>query len=316
MLSRVANRLYWLARYIERAENTARLINVNSNLLFDLPSGTRLGWHTLIEIVSSEQKFDALGLVADERNIIKFMISDLENPTSISSSLHYARENARTAREIIPTEAWEKVNSVYLNFNDALQLGLGRRVRYQTLQEVISECQQLTGLLAGTMSHSVAYTFLRLGRNLERADMTSRIIDMGSNYLLPHLLKDQEASEETTLYEDILWMNILISLSAYQMYRQHVRNRVTGSDVVKFTLSDIEFPRSAAHCLNELQICLDKLPRSKSISQKIIQAKNKLATANFNSLTTSGLHDFIDQLQKQITSTDNEINSTWFKYES
>ena len=315
MLSRVANRLYWLARYLERAENTARLINVNSNLLFDLPPGTRLGWRTLIEIVSSEHIFDELGLVADERNIIKFMTADLDNPTSIFSSLHFARENARTTREIIPTEAWEKVNSVYLNFNDALELGLGRRIRYQTLQEVISECQELTGLLAGCMSHSIAYTFIRLGRNLERADMTSRIIDMGSNYLLPHLLEDQEELEAITLYEDILWMNILISLSAYQMYRQHVRNRVTGPDVVKFILSDFEFPRSAAHCLNELQVCLDTLPKSRSISDKIKLAKEKLAKANYKSLTNSGLHKFIDQLQKLITSTDDEIQSTWFQYE-
>ncbi len=312
MLSRVANRLYWLSRYMERAENTARLINVYSNLLFDLPRGTRLGWETLVEIVGADALFNTLGLKAEERNIIKFLISDLNNPTSILNSLFMARENARTTREVIPTDAWERINHVYHLLNVELEHGLGRRQRYHLLQEIISNCQQLTGLLAGSMSHSAAYTFLRLGRNLERADMSSRIIDMGSAYLLPHLLQDKEESDTVKLYEDILWMNILVSLSGYQTYRQHVRNRVVGEDVVRFIIKDMEFPRSIAHCMQEVQSCLNKLDNSKNVCRKITHVLNKLNKADIKALTDSSLHTFIDSLQIDISKMHKEIERTWF----
>ncbi|MEX2131005.1 MAG: alpha-E domain-containing protein, partial [Pseudohongiellaceae bacterium] len=234
MLSRVAERVYWMARYLERAENTARLLNVYSTLLLDLPRGTKVGWHTLVEITGTQAKFDETQKTADERSVVKFLLAD-HNGLSILSVLSMARENARTTREIIPAEAFEQVNNLYLYIKENALKGVSRGPRHELLQEIIENCQQITGLLAGTMSHNTAYRFIRIGRNLERADMSTRIVDVGSSNLLPGVpLAGETDKPRNEPYENILWMSVLRSISAYQMYRQHVRDRVNAEDVVMY----------------------------------------------------------------------------------
>ncbi|MBT8147268.1 MAG: alpha-E domain-containing protein, partial [Gammaproteobacteria bacterium] len=217
MLSRVAERVYWMARYLERAENTARLMNVYSNLLLDLPRGTKVGWHTLISIAGVQEEFDATGRTADERTVMRYLISE-QNGMSLLSVLAMVRENARTTREIIPAEAFEQINNIYLFLKDNASGQISRSARNQLLEEVIIYCQQLDGLLAGCLSHNHVHRFIRMGRNVERADMTTRIVDVGSSSLLPDLMPDSATDDESTEpYQDTLWMNVLRSLSAYQM---------------------------------------------------------------------------------------------------
>ncbi|MEJ2114533.1 MAG: alpha-E domain-containing protein [Gammaproteobacteria bacterium] len=134
MLSRVAQRVYWLGRYMERVENTARIINVNSNLLFDLPHGTSIGWRTLIEVFDNEEKFLEKHSTFDERSVMRYLLADNTSPCSLLHSLQIARGNARTTREILPAEAWEHVNDLHLYLKDNLADGLGRKNRFYLLQ--------------------------------------------------------------------------------------------------------------------------------------------------------------------------------------
>ncbi len=307
MLSRVAERMYWFGRYLERVENTARLINVNTNLMLDLP-GVGYIWESLISITGCETQFRQRYRLPSERNVMKFL---LENDTSsIRASVSMARENARTSREIMPNEAWEKVNELYLYLKKNMNRGIKREGRYRFLSEVIDQCQELTGYLVGSMSTDNAYHFIKIGRNLERADMTTRILDVGCiNLLNP----DQPVIAE---YENILWMNVLQSLTAYQMYRQHVQDRVNGEDVVDYLLRDDKFPRAVSHCLGEVLGCFRTLPNSDMPLRRITHTQRMLNTNDVIELLREGrLHAFIDEIQMELNTIHEQVSNTWFGYE-
>lgn len=329
MLSRVAQNIYWMSRYIERAEDTARLINVNTNLLLDLPRNTMFGWLPLIFIVGAEKLFfdKDPNRLADETNVVTFLVSDSAHAGSIISSLAAARENLRTTRDVVPQDAWEHINALYLFARDHTPT---RRGRYEFLRRVIYGAQQINGLLAGAMNRTAAYDFLRLGHYLERADMTTRILDVRSANLLASTApvwrqapsptpgqrpstthqsqnrqrrqnQDRDSSatplEEQDPFESIQWMSVLKSLSAYQMYRQQVRVRVTGPDVLNFLLCNLYFPRSVAFCLHQLELCLVKLPRNGPPLAVLAALNDKLRVETRPELGRESLHRFIDELQ-------------------
>lgn len=313
MLSRVAERIYWLGRYLERTENTARLLTVYSNLLLDLPRGARVGWHTLVEITGTQEAFDEKYKETDERSVNRFLLSDASNYSSIISSISLARENARTTREIIPTEAWEQINNLYLFTRDNMAKATARGPRHQLLQDIIAHCQQIAGLLAGAMSHNSGYNFLRIARSLERADMTTRIVDVGSLTLVPSLMKAGEPADQPARpFANMIWMSVLHSISAYQMYRQHVLDRVNGEDVVTFLLQDAQFPRAVLHCLAKLKNCLEFLPNNEATQQQVAATLKHVQEADIPKLLESGLLEYIDELQVEIAGIHARITETWF----
>lgn len=329
MLSRVAQNIYWMARYVERAEDTARIINVNTNLLLDLPRNMTFGWLPLIFIVGAEKLFfdKDPNRLADENTVVKFLIGDSENPGSIISSLASARENLRTTRDTVPQEAWEQINGLYIYARDHVPT---RRGRFEFLRRVIHGAQQINGMLAGSMSRTAAYDFVWLGRFLERADMTTRILDVRSANLLSRtdqtatLKQSQELSgqtqvaaverEEQNPFESIQWMSVLKSLSAYQMYRQQVRLRVGGPDVLKFLLQDESFPRAVSFCLKQLEICLRELPKNAAPLATIDALKQRLNAAEVPKLADAGLHEFIDQFQVGLGELHDRIAATYFMH--
>jgi uncharacterized alpha-E superfamily protein len=306
MLSRVASNIYWMARYIERAENTARLVNVNTHLLLDLPKKIRLGWEPIIDISSSRDEFYQLYSTADERSVVNFMVTDLKNPSSILSSLNLARENARTIRDIIPREAWEQINELYLQSKSNAATVLTHRHRYDYLRSIILGAQTITGLLAGTMTHDEGYNFLRMGRNLERADMTTRIIDVRSATLLPGM------AEDLTPFENLQWVGVLKSLTAYQMYRREVRLRVSRPDVLKFLLQEERFPRALFHTLLEVESCLHTMPKHEKPLRLIKKLQRVLKNAKPQELKQEKLHEFIDVLQLGLITINDSIDKTYF----
>ncbi|MCW8889311.1 MAG: alpha-E domain-containing protein [Sedimenticola sp.] len=306
MLSRVAENIYWMARYIERAENTARLIMVNTNLLLDLPKGLQPGWQPIIEILGTEAYYLESNQDYNERSVLKFLIADPQSPSSILYSLKQARENARTIRDIIPREAWEQVNDLYLMAKSNAASGYTKKGRYDYLKRVILGAQTITGLLAGTMLHDIGYDFLRMGRNLERAEMTTRIIDVRSANLL-------EEHEGLTPYDNIQWMSVLKSLTAYQMYRRTIQVRVRRKDVLKFLLKDKEFPRSFFHNLLEVKSCLLDLPRSEEAITELNEVGKKVLRADQAILQQDELHQFIDELQLGLAQINQAITRTYFQ---
>ncbi|MGQ0591198.1 MAG: alpha-E domain-containing protein [Gammaproteobacteria bacterium] len=306
MLSRVAERLYWMGRYLERAEDTARLINVNTHSLLDLPKDMALGWEPLVFIMGAEEPFFARYPAAGETEVVRCMVADRDNPCSILTSLHQARENLRTTRDIVPREAWEKLNDLYQYAAAQCEQAIRRRSRFTFLTHVIDGCQLLTGLLAGTMSRGPGYDFARIGRNLERADMTTRIIDVRSASLLAH------ARDELVPFETIQWVSVLKSLSGHQMYRRHVHVRVNGEDVVSFLLQDRSFPRAVYHCLNEVQESLGKLPRHEVPRRHVARLKQQIGNAGVENVSREGLHDLIDALQIALGRLHDRIRATYF----
>jgi uncharacterized alpha-E superfamily protein len=282
LLSRVAERVYWQARYLERAENVARLLHVFSALQLDLPKGTKLGWQTLVQITGHEEQFVEKYKQENERNVVRFLLAE-RNGISLVDMLAFARENARTTREIMPTEAFELINGLYYFARDNAEAGISRAERNEILDQIVSRSQQIGGLMAGTMSRDEAYSFVRLGRSLERADMTTRIVDVDSQKLMPELEVEDAEPEAREPYENILWMNVLRSSSAYQMYRQHVRERINGEDVVRFLLQNEQLPRSAAHNLTMTKV-LRNLPNSNKVNLAGEQDAKLVRDADVNRL--------------------------------
>lgn len=311
LLSRVAERVYWQARYLERAENMARLLHVFSALQLDLPKGTKLGWQSLIQITGHETYFSTKYKQENERSVVKFLLAE-KNGISLVDMLVSARENARTTREIMPTEAFELINGLHHFARDHAEKGLHRAERNNILEQIVSRAQQIGGLLAGSMSRDEAYSFVRLGRSLERADMTTRIIDVDAQKLMPQLEVEGAEPEAREPYDNILWMNVLRSSSAYQMYRQHVQERVNGADVAKFLLQNEQFPRSAAHNLTTLTKVLAKLPNSGKVTWQVNKTRRLVRNADLQGLMQRGLLEHLDQVQQEIGKVHYKIADTWF----
>jgi uncharacterized alpha-E superfamily protein len=305
MLSRVAERLYWMARYLERAENTARLARVYSYLMLDLPNGVGLSWQQLIDITGNQELYRKRHRTSGERNVMRFILSDPENPGSLITAVTMARENVRTTRDLVPSEGWEHVNELYLFAKKKLANKTLPKGLYEFLSEIIMRCQQITGLLAGTMSHGDAYQFVRIGRNLERFDMTSRIIDVGSATLLAK-------GAELARLEGRLWTYLLRALSAHQMYRQYVRRQIRPEIVLGFLLHDMHFPRAMAHTLCEIESCITLLPRHEETLQSISELSQQVLASDVGTLYPQGLHAFLDRLQLDLGGLHQLIVHTWF----
>ena len=308
MLSRVAENIYWLARYIERTEDTARLLSVNSNLLLDLPRATQLGWSEIIAITGNAELFDELYPNRDEVSVLTFICGDKRYDGSIIRSLAAARENLRTTRDVIPREIWEEVNQLFIAVRDQVESGITPRKRDAFLRRVIRSSQTVTGLIEGTLSYTQARTFLMLGRQLERADMITRIIDVRSGNLLPR------SPGELTPFENIQWMSVLKSLSGYQMYRQHVRLRIRGPDVLAFLLQDRSFPRAVGTCLERFANALLTLPRHEIVLNEVETCREHLSRADIPLLASEPerLHAFVDDIQLDFSELHDALAKTYF----
>ena len=305
MLSRVANSVYWIARYLERAENTARIVNVNTNLVLDTPKGISPGWEPLVMITGGKALFDQQYPDASERNVIRFLLTDPSNGVSVLFALACARENARTVRDVLPREVWEELNNLYLYARDNVQLGLSKRGRYEYVMKVIRGVQQLTGMMTGTMSNNMPYDFMVMGRNLERADMTLRIIDVRSASLLPN-------AAELRPFENIQWMSVLKSLSAYQMYLQYMGVRVHREAVLQFLLQDRDFPRAVHHCVLRVESALKNLPRYQSVLPAVEKMKKIITQVDVSGLDQEGLHHFIDEQEAELAEVGKAISDVYF----
>lgn len=310
MLSRSAERLYWLARYLERTENTARLLSVYMNLMFDLPMSIELSWRNLLNIFGAEEKFFRMYSLPNEQNTMRFLLADSANPGSLFSSLNFARENIRTSRELMPDEAWQQVNEMYLFAKNDVDAIANRRERLLLLNRIMAGCQRFTGFLSGAMSHNDAFHFIQMGRNIERADMTSRILDA-----CPVLLAD-DRSVKMREYESNLWRHVLRSLSALLMYRKHRRLHINGGDVLDYLLKDSDFPRSVTHCINQVQDCINRLPHSDGLIDNLKLLHDFIADVDTHHLAPAQLHDLLDAIQARLGIAHNQIASTWFLSDS
>ena len=308
MLSRVAERIYWAARYLERIENTARLIGVYDKLMFDLPKGVGIGWYNLITINSADQAFSERYKNQDERNVVKFLLGDDTNPSSVASSLKFARENLRTTRDVVPAEIWEMINELHLFVSENIQHGINRSQRFDFLDGVIKSCQQIQGMLVGTMPRDFVWHFMRLGRNIERADMTTRLLDAGVRAQL-QVWDD----EDVVNGHQIVWGNVLRSLGADQSYRRTIRASVQSKQVAKYIIEDPAFPRSINYCLSVMKGSLERLPKNEAVLKEVQRIQKKIVkTVDYSDLGEP-MKDLLNDIQLDIVSIHSSIYQNWFK---
>lgn len=309
MLSRVAERLYWMSRYLERAEDTARLTLSYSHLIMDIPEGSDLGWDILVRILDGQPEFASRYRVCNEQNVLKFLIADRDNPSSVPYSIKTARENVRTTRDVLPAEAWEHVNELYLYMDEMADKSVGRRNRYNFLEQIISRCQMINGLLMTTLQKGRASGFIKIGRLLERSDMTTRVIDVGAAAI-------GSREEPDPALDALLWASLLRALSAISAYRRTVGPLVEADSVVDLLFKDPTLPRSVMFCFNGMREELKSLKNPDPAVQILDLARrrvNRFATVR---MPRSKLHDFIDQLQQSLNELNQEIAQTWFLPES
>lgn len=306
MLSRVAERVYWMARYLERAEKTARLLNVHTTLLMDLPGRMEINWYTLIRLFNASSLFHEHYTHSSEANIMLFLIADRNNPASLASSLANVRENVRTSLDVLPEEIWEQANQIHLLMNDSLPRITDRYNRQIFLREVMKHCQCIRGALDSHMSRDHSFDFMQIGKHLERADMSSRILEMTS------LLLSEERSETLRKYDGIVWTNLLQALSARQMYLQHIHSRVEGQRVLRFLLTNHAFPGSMGYCLTAMTRRMQYLPEPALATTMAEGISAHLSTQDLSTIPAAQVHTLMDYLQVELGTLHNAIANTWF----
>jgi uncharacterized alpha-E superfamily protein len=311
MLSRAAESLYWMARYLERAENTARLINATQQLLLDLPPGASFGWEALTRIVGLGRLFEQSYARPDEASVVDFLMASPRNPASIQSCIRYARENCRTMRDVLPRDLWQRVNSLYLASKRYSQPGIARQQRRQMLEELINDRQSVAGVLATCMSHDVAWQFIGLGEHIERADMTTRVLDIQAAILIP-----RQAGADPAL--GLLWVGVLNTLSALQMFRRHAAGAgagdsgITAGHVLDYLLHDPHFPRSVAFCLDAIETHLAELPHNMDPLRALRTARRRADRSSAQDLGPAQQHEFLDEIQADLARIHDVVAREYF----
>lgn len=318
MLSRVANLIYWMARYLERAENACRILDVNTQLALDLQAGgidAPRAWEPIVHVSGDDKEFRELYGAFTEPNVVDFMIFNRKNPNSIASCIAQARENARCVREQLSTETWEQLNRLYLRlqretFDDYRRMGSS-----EFLNRVKRSIQLFYGIAASMLARSEGWYFFELGRFLDRADNMSRLIDVKYFTLLPSV-------ELIGTAVDVLqWSAVLRSCSAFEAFRKARRGQVNAERVVDYLVFDESFPRSIRFSIISAEEAIRRITRdsdhhfSNRPTRSLGRLRAELDYADIKEINAAGLHEWIDHLQATIAGIHDDVQKTFFFYE-
>lgn len=341
LLSRVADRIYWAARYMERAEDTARLVRAHAELIADLPARARVQWEPLVAMVGSEPRFsESIGQRQEqsgdgrtktspsEHAVVTFLVTDAHNPGSVTSCVLAARENLRTTRDTVPRDGWVTLNDLYLYVSAETDRSVDRRVRDRFLTRVIADSRRLDGVLATAMTHDEAYVMWRLGRALERADMTTRVLgvraaavlslraeagDRGRDVAGRDVAGRDAERHDIDDHDEVQWMGVLRSLSGLQMYQRAVRGPIEGPEVVRFLLEHDRFPRSVRALLREIRLALAELPDPGGPLDAVDRVDAVLRDSTAASSDGAELDDAMDAVQVAIAQLDRRITDRYLR---
>jgi uncharacterized alpha-E superfamily protein len=313
MLSRVAQSIFWMSRYLERAENAARLIETQLHMILDLPSLRKdsNAWKPLVDITGDGDYFSEKLGAPTRDNVMFFHTFDSAYPHSIKSCLTAARENARSVREVIPSEIWEMINKLYLEV-----AGRGTSLKafsnpHKFYSDIIMASDLITGIAYTTMSRGEAWHFSQLGRYLERADKTSRILDVKYYIMLPTL--DHVGSS----MDNVQWSALLKSTSSFEMYRKRF-NLISPENIVDFLIFDREFPRSILYCVNHAEQSLFRIMGTpmgtfnNELERQFGKLSGKLNYSNVSEVMSIGLHEFLDDIQSDLNILGEAISENFF----
>ncbi len=325
LLSRVADNLYWGARYLERAENTSRIVRSYTDVIVDLPRSITSSWEPLLAVVGSSETFREMYGAGDERSIVHFLVAELANAGSVASSVENARECLRTCRDVFPREGWLAANDLYLYAASHRDEGVARRGRARFLARIVGDSRHLDGILTSSMSRDEAYEFFRIGQMLERAEMTTRVLGVRASALLESAsayaspvrataASAAASSSKVSLedHDEVQWMGVLRSLSALQMYQRSTRAAIDANGVVRFLLHDASFPRSATYCLQRVQRGLERLPRGADTKEVIADALDVLDSVDPDASDGFSLDAEMDRLQVTLAELHNGIANAYF----
>lgn len=306
MLSRVAETIYWIARMMERAENTARLVEANSFLIYDLPKDIPMGWDPLITVTESWDTFNKIYTESSEINCIHFLLNCEDNPNSIISSLNQARENMRTVRDVLPRKSWEQLNELYLTMSKSFPRTLSRTIRDGYVRATQSGCQEHVGILEGSLSRNHVYDFFLVGRNIERADMVSRILDIRAQE------QSKDFGELAVSLKQARWASVLQSLNGYQMFRIRTRKAIGRESVVQFLLKDKTFPRSLTMCMNQVKESLRHYSKDTPAITQVNRIQSLLKVRRINHVPAQELSGYLIKIRDQLSLLHEEIGNEFF----
>ncbi|MEX2625312.1 MAG: alpha-E domain-containing protein [Ilumatobacteraceae bacterium] len=341
LLARVADRLYWAARYTERAEDTARIVRSYGDLMVDMPSDLPLRWEPLVALIGS-QPLDSTE--RGEREVMEFLIADESNPSSVAATVGRARDNLRTTREVVPREAWSALNGLHQYVSSEAERAAGRRSRDRFLGRVIDDSRRLDGVLESSMTRAHPYWMWRLGRLLERADMTTRVVglraasilqmqamfalahdDAGTSTQPPTASQQQSQSGGPTSpasgdepdrddQDEVQWMSALRSVSALQMYQRATHGPIEGPSVVRFLLYYSSFPRSVQGCLDEMRAVLAHLPGPDGVVAALDEADAVLASCDPGADDGAVLDDAMEAVQASLATLGTAIDARYLSH--
>ena len=313
MLSRTADHLFWMSRYMERAENTARMLNVSyeTSLLPQSAAAAQAGWEGILSISELLPSYRALYKSVNPRDVMEFMVKDVDNPSSILSCLRAARENARAVRGTLTTEVWETQNQTWLEVNRLLRSGQFERDPGQFFEWVKFRSHLSRGVTVGTMLMDEALHFMRLGTFLERADNTARLVDvkfhaMNNDYFGSPV----NALEGEAEYDFYHWSAILRSVSGFEVYRKVYRDVIKPERVAELLILRQDMPRSLHASLNEVMANL-QLVSSEPGSDTLRHAgklRAELAYGRIDEILATGLHAYLTQFLDRVNALGSRIS--------
>ena len=318
MLSRTADCLYWMARYTERAENTARMLDVNHQTSL-LPQPTiflEQSWKKLLTISKLEDLFLSKYDVINRENVLDFIIYETSNPSSIVSCLFAARENARVIRGKITSEVWETQNTTWLELQRIIE-ARNQADPSRLLEWVKHRCHLFRGVMYGTMLKNEAFYFISIGTLLERADNTARILE--NKYEVQDSLKatsPKKTLEEGTdgaFFDFYHWAALLRSVSAFEIYRQIYSDQVTPKQVAQLLIFNKQMPRSLVCCVNELIPLISEVKnqQSKEIERLLGKLKASLDYSDIDEVFDQGLEEFMKAFLERINHIADEFSNAY-----
>ena len=315
MLSRVADSLYWMSRYIERAENNARILDVNLQLLLDLGNQSEAEvmdhWAPVIASLEENELFDSLYKKPDGKSVAEFVTMQKKNPNSIFSCLSHARENARTTREQISSEMWEQINRLYLFMQSDPAKKLLRTSPHEFCRRVITGSHLFQGITDATMTHGEGWEFIRIGTLLERADCTSRILDVKYHILLP------SGESVGGNIDTIQWMAVLKSCSALEAFCKLYVGQVAPWKVAEFLITHSDFPRSIRFCIDSLDVALHRISggpethfanEAERLSGRL---RSEVDYVTIGEIFEFGLHQYLEAIQERLVEVSDAMYATY-----
>ena len=309
LLARYAECLFWMARFVERAENLARILEVHETYARD--RGGARDWYTIVQLNADEEAFAKKHATASAKNVIRFYLADHENPTSISSVVKSARENGRALRPLISTEMWVQLNIFYNRLATIDDRELMPGALSPLLNQIKEACQTFTGIAEGTFYRDQAWYFYRLGRYLERGDQTTRLLD--SKYYV--LMRDTDI---TNMVNTGQWLALLRAASGYHAFRLLHQSDLTPWRIASFLLFNPSFPRSVFLCVREVDAALTGLKSrynlrgGNDVAEGLDQLRAILGTRTIEEVLASGLHEFIDFIQCYLITVTDRLGVAFF----